>query len=203
MDGDEIEAAMEVMEFIGEHYKIDFEFGRAGGVSEAEAIPSSILRGYNKNIKDAQTMAQALLSVFNQLNSKESINFEKNSGLKRALAMLDKVANTKDAEAPSQGINEAVEPKHFDICPGATALRKKLLKDKDLDSSKLDKWTRENDSLFKLEKAAIKAKKATPAQVKKAEDIASQIKATTKDMGKAVSSVAYVDGHVDKVKELA
>ena len=61
----------------------------------------------------------------------------------------------------------------------------------------------EDDSLFKLEKAAIKAKKATPAQVKKAEDIASQIKATTKDMGKAVSSVAYVDGHVDKVKELA
>ena len=31
MDGDEIDAAMEVMEFIGEHYKIDFEFGRAGG----------------------------------------------------------------------------------------------------------------------------------------------------------------------------
>ena len=30
-DGDEIEAAMELMEFIGEHYKIDFEFGRAGG----------------------------------------------------------------------------------------------------------------------------------------------------------------------------
>lgn len=30
-DGDEEEAAMEVMEFIGEHYKIDFEFGRAGG----------------------------------------------------------------------------------------------------------------------------------------------------------------------------
>ena len=144
MDGDEIEAAMEVMEFIGEHYKIDFEFGRAGGG-----------------------------------------NYGRNDG------------------APYEGINEAVEPKHFDICPGATALRKKLLKDKDLDSSKLDKWTRQNDSLFKLEKAAIKAKKATAAQVKKAEDIASQIKATTKDMGKAVSSVAYVDGHVDKVKELA
>ena len=30
-DGDEEEAAMEVMEFIGEHYKIDFEFGRVGG----------------------------------------------------------------------------------------------------------------------------------------------------------------------------
>ena len=104
---------------------------------------------------------------------------------------------------PLKRVNEAVEPKHFDICPGATALRKKLLKDKDLDGSKLDKWTRENDSLFKLEKAAIKAKKATAAQVKKAEEIASQIKATTKDMGKAVSSVAYVDGHVDKVKELA
>jgi len=100
-------------------------------------------------------------------------------------------------------ITEAYEPKHFDICPGATALRKKLLKDKDLDSSKLDKWTRENDSLFKLEKSVLKSKKATPAQVKKAEDIASQIKATTKDMGKAVSSVAYVDGHVDIVKKHA
>ena len=100
-------------------------------------------------------------------------------------------------------ITEAYEPKHFNICPGATALRKKLLKDKDLDGSKLDKWTRENDSLFKLEKAAIKAKKATPAQIKKAEDIASTIKVTTKDMGKAVSSVAYVAGHVDKVKQLA
>ena len=144
MDGDEIDAAMEVMEFIGEHYKIAFEYGRAGG------------GGYGR----------------------------------------------KDGN-PYEGINEAVEPKHFDICPGATALRKKLLKDKDLDGSKLDKWTRENDSLFKLEKAAIKAKKATPAQVKKAEAIASQIKATTKGMGKAVSSVAYVDGHVDKVKELA
>ena len=30
-DGDEIDAAMEVMEFIGEEYKISFEFGRAGG----------------------------------------------------------------------------------------------------------------------------------------------------------------------------
>lgn len=144
MDGDEIEAAMEVMEFIGEHYKIAFEYGRAGGG-----------------------------------------DYGRNDG------------------APYEGINEAVEPKHFDICPGATALRKKLLKDKDLDSSKLDKWTRENDSLFKLEKSVLKSKKATPAQVKKAEDIASQIKATTKDMGKAVSSVAYVDGHVDIVKKHA
>ena len=31
MDGDETDAAMEVMEFIGEHYKIAFEYGRAGG----------------------------------------------------------------------------------------------------------------------------------------------------------------------------
>ena len=30
-DGDEIEAAMEVMEFIGQEFKIDFEFGRTGG----------------------------------------------------------------------------------------------------------------------------------------------------------------------------
>ena len=100
-------------------------------------------------------------------------------------------------------IKESYEPKHFDICPGATTFRKKLLKDKDLDKSMLDKWTRQNDSLFKLEKDAIKAKKATDAQVKKAEKIADDIKATTKEMGKAVAGVGYVDGHVDKVKELA
>ena len=144
MDGDEIEAAMEVMEFIGEHYKIDFEFGRAGGG-----------------------------------------NYGRRDG------------------APYEGvIKEGYEPKHFDICPGATTFRKKLLKDKDLDKSMLDTWTRQNDSLFKLEKDAIKAKKATDAQVKKAQKIADDIKATTKKMGKPVSGVGYVDGHVDKVKEL-
>ena len=143
-DGDEIEAAMEVMEFIGEHYKIDFEFGRVGGG-----------------------------------------NYGRNDG------------------APYEGvIKEGYEPKHFDICPGATTFRKKLLKDKDLDKSMLDTWTRQNDSLFKLEKDAIKAKKATNAQVKRAEKIADDIKATTKKMGKPVSGVGYVDGHVDKVKEL-
>lgn len=144
MDGDETDAAMEVMEFIGEHYKIAFEYGRAGG------------GGYGR----------------------------------------------RDG-APYEGvIKEGYEPKHFDICPGATTFRKKLLKDKDLDKSMLDKWTRQNDSLFKLEKDAIKAKKATDAQVKKAEKIADDIKATTKEMGKAVAGVGYVDGHVDKVKEL-
>jgi len=53
MDGDEIEAAMEVMEFIGEHYKIDFEFGRAGGgnYGRNQGAP------YEENVKEAEVQS--------------------------------------------------------------------------------------------------------------------------------------------------
>ncbi len=79
-----------------------------GKLDEAEAkpIPGSILRGYNMNVKNPQTMAQALLSLFNQINDKESMDFKKHSGIKRVLAMLDKIAKTQDTETPAEPVNE-------------------------------------------------------------------------------------------------
>jgi len=69
---------------------------------EAKPIPDSILRGYNINIKNAQSMAQAMISIFNQLNAKETIDFNNHSGFKRVLAVLDKLAATKDTETPQE-----------------------------------------------------------------------------------------------------
>jgi hypothetical protein len=51
-------------------------------------------------------MAQALLSLFNQINDKESMDFKKHSGIKRVLAMLDKIAKTQDTETPAEPVNE-------------------------------------------------------------------------------------------------
>jgi len=145
MDGDEIEAAMEVMEFIGEHYKIDFEFGRAGGG-----------------------------------------NYGRNDG------------------APYEGVNEAVAPKHFDICPGATKVHKKIKDGKfgDIKDSDLSSWVRKNDSLFKLEKTVLKNKKATQAQVDSAEKQAKDIIDFSKSINIPAKEVSYANMHVDKIKDL-
>ena len=70
--------------------------------TEAKPIPDPILRGYNMNVRNAQSMAQAMLSLFNQINSKETFDFNKHSGIKRVLDMLDRIAKTKDTETPDQ-----------------------------------------------------------------------------------------------------
>ena len=57
------------------------------------------MRGYNVNVKNAQTMAQALLSLFNQINSKEQADFSKNSSIKRVLNLLNTISKTKDTES--------------------------------------------------------------------------------------------------------
>ena len=72
-----------------------------GDMDEAEAkpVPPQIMRGYNVNVKNAQTMAQALLSLFNQINSKEQADFSKNSSIKRVLNLLNTISKTKDTES--------------------------------------------------------------------------------------------------------
>jgi hypothetical protein len=89
-----------------------------GNVSEVEAkpIPGQILRGYNQNVKNAQTMAQALLSLFDQINSKESFDFKKHSGIKRVLALLDNIAKTQDTETPEQPATSPVNEEKATCC---------------------------------------------------------------------------------------
>jgi len=83
---------------------------------EAKPIPGQILRGYNQNVKNAQTMAQALLSLFDQINSKESFDFKKHSGMKRVLALLDNIAKTQDTETPEQPVASPVNEEKATCC---------------------------------------------------------------------------------------
>jgi len=69
-------------------------------VKEAEArpMPDTILRGYNANVKNAQSMASALLSLFHQINDKEPTDFTSNGNIKRVLKLLNYVAKAPDTE---------------------------------------------------------------------------------------------------------
>ena len=71
--------------------------------AEAKPIPDTILRGYNANVKNAQSMATALLSLFNQINSKEPTDFTANGNIKRVIKLLNYVAKTPDTETDQGG----------------------------------------------------------------------------------------------------
>ena len=70
--------------------------------AEARPIPDTILRGYNANVKNAQSMATALLSLFNQINDKEPTDFTSNGNIKRVLKLLNYVAKAPDTEADQE-----------------------------------------------------------------------------------------------------
>ncbi len=78
---------------------------RYEGTNEVEAkpIPDTILRGYNANVKNAQSMASALLSLFDQINDNEPTDFTANGNIKRVLKLLNYVAKTPDTETDQGG----------------------------------------------------------------------------------------------------
>ena len=161
MDGDEIEAAMEVMEFIGEHYKIDFEFGRAGGG-----------------------------------------NYGRNDG-----APYEGTTNEGAQEIDVYGY----QTKHFDICPGAVALFKKIKAGDYTDGvpsakeeGKLIKLAQLHDTLFAVEKIALKGapEDKVDSLHKKAVNVASDIYELGKDIGlNQNTDLAYIQGHIEKIND--
>lgn len=88
------------------------------------------------------------------------------------------------------------QTKHFDMCPGATALYKDMEP-----NAMVMKSVRLQDSLFGLEKRVLESKKASKADLDKAMDLASQIMDVAKEMGKTKEH-NYIQGHVDKIKEV-
>ena len=66
--------------------------------AEAKPIPDMIRKGYNQNIKNAQTMASALISVFNQFNEKESNDFSQHSGLSQVLNKLRTISKEEPTD---------------------------------------------------------------------------------------------------------
>ena len=148
MDGDEIEAAMEVMEFIGEHYKIDFEFGRAGGgnYGRNDGAP---YEGIRENLDLDREILSYLADSYIQNAKDGDPKYADFLDLNIRDAVQDVAGILKDPKHPlfnstrkeynivngdkSKGIFEinqegknidvyGYQTKHFDICPGATKL---------------------------------------------------------------------------------
>jgi len=94
------------------------------------------------------------------------------------------------------------KPKHFDICPGAEALRKELLQDGNTPED-LGEWTFKHDELFKLEKKVLKSKKADDKDIETAENLRSEIINLSRDLGIDSGKIHYLKGHVDKIKDVA
>ena len=109
------------------------------------------------------------------------------------MAMYGKSMNEQEGQVNVFGY----QTKHFDICPGAQGLYKKItdekLKEDAIKSAKL------HDALFAMEKQALKSG-ANEEDVKKAQQIADAIMKLAQKMG-LKSEHQYVQGHVDKIKD--
>ena len=147
-DGDEIEAAMEIMEFIGEHYKIDFEFGRAGGgnygrndgapyegvggnLNLDKEILSYLADTYIQNAKDGDSKYADFLdlNIRDAVQDVAGILQDPKHPLFNSTRKEYNIVNGDKSkgifEENQEGKNIDVygyQTKHFDICPGATKL---------------------------------------------------------------------------------
>ena len=126
-----------------------------------------------------------------------------------AIVHVDHLANElqKHFNSLSENVNEVnynhyKETKHFDICPGATALRDKLI-DEGKSPEELGEWTFKHDELFRLEKAVIKANKADSKVVKAAENLRAEIIHLSRELGIDADDIAYLKGHVDKIRDIS
>ena len=102
-------------------------------------------------------------------------------------------------------INEAYEPKHFDICPGAQALRKRVVDGEfgNIEEFDLDKWTKLHDALFGLEKKVLKDKEAEDSDVSMAEKLRSEIINLSRDINIPSEAIGYLKGHVDIIRNIS
>ena len=90
------------------------------------------------------------------------------------------------------------QTKHFDICPSAT----KLYKDIDVEDMDLaERSAKLHDTLFYMEKHAMKMKQADPEYIAMMQNLADQIMAMA-GMMNLEKEHEYVQGHVDAVKNI-
>ena len=79
-------------------------------VEEAE-IPSASLTKVNAEVKNVQTMAQAILDFIEQVKEKETVDFGANAAMKIVLDKLNTLAKTeeKETEAVAENTEEVTE----------------------------------------------------------------------------------------------
>ena len=92
------------------------------------------------------------------------------------------------------------QTKHFDVCPGAQSLYKRIV-DREMvsDMDLVKRSAKLHDALFAIEKNAMNKKSATELDAESAQIIGDQIMAMAKMMG-LEEEHSYVQAHVDVIK---
>ena len=114
----------------------------------------------------------------------------------------ERAAKKKKGNLKEVNYDYYTEPKHFDICPGAEALRDEVLASGKT-PEELGEWTFKHDELFRLEKAVLKANKADERHVKVAKDLAGEITHHSRDLGIEANKIGYLKGHIKKIEDIA
>ena len=114
----------------------------------------------------------------------------------------DLLAKEKNESINEENYDYYTKPKHFDICPGAEALRDEVLASGKT-AEELGKWTFKHDELFRLEKAVLKSNKADERHVKVAKELAGEITHHSRDLGIEANKIGYLKGHIKKIEDVA
>ena len=117
-----------------------------------------------------------------------------------------------------EDINEAsymykgYKDKHFDICPGAEALRDRLLAGEFKDNNwatgtnfekEVGEWLYQHDVIFGIEKKIIKDKEGDERDVAKAKEAEGRVVNLSRDLGIPASEInAYLPAHIKTIKDM-
>ena len=150
-----------------------------------------------KNTKKATVKKEGLWANINAKKKAGKKSSHKNSNAYKA---AKKAGNALKQE----GYYDDYKPKHFDICPGAEALRKRVLGGEfgEQEPVVVGKWTELHDELFAIEKLAIKKNFAQDAHVRMANERRDEIIHLSRDMNIPEEAIGYLKGHVDKIIDI-
>ena len=161
-------------------------------------------------IVNVDVLANELLKHFKSLNEEMAVFSSEEEEDKYIEKMVkrglekekERAAKKKKRNLKEVNYDYYTEPKHFDICPGAEALRDEVLASGKT-AEELGEWTFKHDELFRLEKAVLKANKADERHVKVAKDLAGEITHHSRDLGIEASKIGYLKGHIKKIEDVA
>ncbi len=181
---------------------VDFSFDKE--LVEVGVKPSG------EAIINRDVLANELLKHFKSLNEEMAVFSSEEDEDKYIEKMVKKglekekerAAKKKKGNLKEVRYDHYTTPKHFDICPGAEALRDEVLAS-GKSPEELGEWTFKHDELFKLEKAVLKANKADERHVKVANKLRSEIIHLSRDLGIEAGKINYLKGHVKKIEDVA
>jgi hypothetical protein len=116
------------------------------------------------------------------------------------VATQEDILDEDETKDPQEIMVGSYQTRHFDVCPGASALYKDIESKVD-DMDLAERAAKLQDTLFYLEKVALRKNSATPEEVYMVEDLADQIMGLASLMG-LEDEHQYIDGHVNTMRNL-